>query len=80
MVKARGAGRRRGATQALPGVQADVVVVAAGGQERGGITEARGHLEAEHVAVKTQGAFQVGHLEVNVAEAGLGMDGVHADG
>ena len=62
-------GARSAAT--LPRVQADVVVVAAGGEER-----RRGQLrlffEAERVAVEGAGAGHVGDLQVHVADERLG--------
>lgn len=49
-------------------------MIPAGREERGGVTDAGGHFEAEHVPVKAERAFQVGHLEVDVTDAGQGMD------
>ena len=55
-------GRRRPAAGALPGVGAEVVVVAAGAEERGLVAE-RGHqVEAEHVAVERDRLRDAGHL------------------
>ncbi len=59
----------------VPGVEADVVVVVAGGEEGGGITEALGFGEAEDVAVEVEGAFEVCDFEVDVADAGFGVEG-----
>jgi len=39
---------------ALPGVEADVVVIAAGRNERRAVAHPLHHLEAEHAAVKPQ--------------------------
>ena len=75
VVEAGGAGRGRLAAEALPGVEADVVVVAAGGEEGGGVADALGDLEAEDAVVEGEGAVEVGDLEVDVADAGLRVDG-----
>ena len=63
--------------EAFPGVQADVVMIAAGGEEGGGVAHPDGHLKAEHVVVEAERALQVGHLEMHVADPGLGMDRFH---
>ena len=80
MIEAGGAGRGRLAAEGLPGVEADVVVVAAGREEGGGIADAQGDLEAEHAVVEGEGAVEVGDAEVDVTHAGLGMDGSRAHG
>ena len=67
--------RRRATAAALPGVQAEVVV-AAGGEEGGLVAPALGDLKAGDVVVEGDGAFYVGDLEVDVADAGLGLMGV----
>ncbi len=64
------AGGRGRPAEALPGVETDVMVIAAGGDE-GGLTPVPLHqLETEDVDVKGERAFQVGHLEVHVADIG----------
>ena len=68
-------GAGHGAALALPGVEPDVVVVAAGGEECGAVTQALRHLEAEHVAIEADGALEVGDLEVDVTDARAGFDG-----
>src|SRR6266536_1030768 len=47
VVKPGAAGGRRGSVPALPGVEAKVMVIAAGGEEGGLVTEARLELEPE---------------------------------
>src|SRR6266516_6424111 len=59
---------------ALPGVEADVVVIAACGEE-GGAPQIEEQVEAQVVAIETDCALQIGDLEVNVSDAGLGWDG-----
>ena len=68
MVEAGRPARRRRAAARLPGVQADVVVVAAGRDEGGLVAEPAGELEAEHAVVERQRAVEVGDLEVDVAD------------
>ena len=75
VVEAGGAGRGWAAAEALPGVDADVVVVAAGGEECGGVADALRDVEAEDAVVEGECAVEVGDAEVDVADAGLGMDG-----
>ncbi len=58
---------RRGADAlAAPDVEAEVVVVAAGADERGA-AEVRLHLEAEHVAVEREAPVDVADVQVQVA-------------
>ena len=83
--RSRGAGRpSRAAAEwphAGPGVDADVVVVAAGGEEAGLVAEVGGLVEAERVAVEGRGGGDVGHVEVDVAHArALGHAGRRALG
>jgi len=55
VVEASGAGRRRLAAEGFPGVEADVVVVASRGKERGGVAHAHGDVEAEDAVVEGEG-------------------------
>ena len=73
--QAGGAGRRRMAAFALPGVQPDVVVIAARGNERGLVAVTLHDLEAEHAAIKPQRAIEVGDLEMNMPDPGACDDG-----
>ena len=59
---------------AFPGVEADVVVIAAGAEERGMIAHARGQLETQHAGVERQGPVEVRDLQVNVADIYTGID------
>jgi hypothetical protein len=77
VVEASGAGWRSGATLALPGVEADVVVIAACGEEGRRIAHPLREFEAENVAVEGECAVEVGDLEVDVTDAGLRVDGAH---
>ena len=51
-----------------------MVVIAAGRDEGGARAVARGQLEAEHAAIEGEGALDVGHLEVDVADARARID------
>ena len=75
VIEAGRAGRRRRAALALPGVEADVVVIAAGRDEGRLRAHALHQLEAEHAAIEGERAVEVGDLEVDVADPGAGMDG-----
>src|SRR5437867_3173475 len=48
---------------------------AARGHERGAVANALSELESKHPAVERQCAIQVGHFEMNVADADAGVDG-----
>src|SRR3954447_8844778 len=74
VVEPRPAGRRGRRAAALPRVQPDVVVVAAGRDEHGLLAVALRQPEAEHAAVEGQRAVEVGDLEVDVADPGPGID------
>ncbi len=74
MVQAGGAGRGRAATAALPGVEAEVVVIVAGRKERRGIVVARHQREPQDAAIELERAGQVTHLEVGVPEPRIGGD------
>ena len=52
-----------------------MVVVAAGGEEGGGVADALGDVEAEDAVVEGEGAVEVGDAEVDVTHAGLRVDG-----
>jgi hypothetical protein len=77
------AGRpRRGwvAAARLPGVEADVVVVAAGRDERGFGAEALDQLEAEDAAVEVERPLEVGDFQVDVADVDAGIDRARGGG
>src|SRR5690348_6758089 len=79
VVQARRAGSGRLPVFALPGVETDVVVVAASGEEGCG-PHVDDQVEAQVVAIEADGAFQVGDLEVNMSYAGLSRDGCLSHG
>lgn len=51
------------------------MVVTAGGQEHRLPTVGMRHREPKHVAMEAQRPLQVGHHEVDMADANAGMDG-----
>ena len=75
VIEAGGAVWRGFAATAFPGVEADVVMITAGGDKRGLGAVALGELETEDAAVEGEGALQIGHLQMNVADADAGVDG-----
>lgn len=70
---------RRGwlAAPALPGIQADVVVIAARGDKGSVGSEALHELESEDATVEAEGALEIGDLEVHVPDANVGIDVGH---
>src|SRR5258707_11940912 len=66
---------RRMAILAFPGVQADVMVIAARRNERRARGQALHQLESQHTAIKSQRAIEIGHLEMNMPDAGSRDDG-----
>src|SRR5581483_7731379 len=67
-------GRRRRAALRLPGVQRDVVVVAAGGEEDGLLAVAVRDVEAEHAVPELERPIEVGDLEVDVTDVDARVD------
>ena len=68
VVETRRAGRRRRAARGLPRVQPDVVVVAAGGDERRLVAHPRLLLEAEDVAPEAERTVEIRDLQMHVAD------------
>ncbi len=73
--QSRGARRRRMAAFALPGVEPDMVVIAAGRNEGRARAHPLHQLEAEHAAVKRKRAVEIGDLEMNMPDPRAGNDG-----
>src|ERR1700709_2786256 len=63
-----GAGRRWMAALALPGVQPDVVVITARRNECRLVAVTLHDLEAEHAAIKSQRAVEIGDFEMNMPD------------
>src|SRR5919197_5985604 len=74
VVQAGGAGGGGRPVLALPRVEGDVVVVAAR-REEGRAAKVDEQVEAQHVTIEADGTVQVGDLEVDVPDAGLGGNG-----
>jgi hypothetical protein len=75
MIQAGVAWRRRRAAFALPGVQADVVVVPTSGHEGRLGPETLGQFKAEHPTIEPERSVEVRHLEMHVADIHAGIDG-----
>ena len=56
-----------------------MMVVAASGKEGCSVAHPLGYREAENLSIERNGSFQIGHLEVNMADASFGRDGIHLD-
>src|SRR4051794_839969 len=63
------------AALALPGVEADVMVVAAGGNERGVGTHPLHQLESQYAAIERQGAVEIRHFQMNMPDPRSRDDG-----
>jgi hypothetical protein len=55
----------------MPGVQTDMMMVAASREERGLLAVHHGDLKAKELVIKCESALQIGHLEVDVPDAYL---------
>src|SRR5258707_14143218 len=60
---------------AFPGVETDVMVIAARRNERRARGQALHQLESQHTAIKSQRAIEIGHLEMNMPDPGSRGDG-----
>ena len=65
-----GVGWRRRRATAGPGVETDVVMVAASGEEGSMTLHIKDQIESQKVAVKADRAVQVSDLEMDMADAG----------
>lgn len=74
VVESGGARRRRRAALRLPGVQADVMVIPAGTEERRVGTQPLRDLKAEDVAVEPDCPLQVRDLQMDVSDDGRRID------
>src|SRR5439155_13418579 len=59
---------------ARPRVEPDVMMVAARRQEHGVPSVATRYFEAQHVTVEAEGAVEIRHREVDVADSGVGVN------
>ena len=71
MIQPCRAGRRRRASLALPRVQSDVVMVTACREKRCFLSVSLRDFKAKNIAIKVECAFQVGHLQMYVANSDL---------
>jgi phosphoketolase len=60
---------------AFPGVQPDVMMIAAGRNKRRTVTHALHQLETEHPAIERQRAIEIGDLEMHMPDPRTGYDG-----
>src|SRR5213075_799370 len=74
VIEPRAIRRRRRPRFAFPGVESDVMMIAAGGNERGLRTVALSQFETEDATVELQRAFDVRDLEMDMADANAGID------
>jgi hypothetical protein len=74
VVQAGGAGGRGRATPTLPGVQADVVVIATG-REKGRGAHVEEQIETQQVAIEADRPPKIGDPEMHMPDAGFCWDG-----
>ena len=74
MVEAGCAEWRRGAAFALPGIQTDMVVIAASGEKGRLVAEPPLQLKPEHAAIKSKCTVEVRYLQMNMANADTRID------
>jgi hypothetical protein len=63
------------AALAFPGVQTEVMVIAARRNERRAGAQALGHLKAQYTAIKRKRTIEIGHLEMNMPDPHACNDG-----
>ena len=69
------AARRWRAALTFPGVEPNVMMIPARGNESSGPAVILRQLEAEHTAVKCERTVQIGHFEMHMANPDFGMNG-----
>lgn len=79
MVKTGRTRGRRGATEALPGIKSEVVVITAGRDERGAGPAGR-ELKTQHTTVKIERPLEVRDFQMDMADAHPGVDRGHLHG
>src|SRR5439155_20744136 len=79
VVEPRRPGRRRRSAPRLPGVEAEVMVIAAGRDERSLVAHALRHVETENVAIEGERPVDVRDLEVDVADVDARVDAHRGD-
>ncbi len=80
MEEASSASRWRTAILALPGIEADVVMVAACAQEGCGVAETLIECEAKDIAIEGNRTFEICHLQVNVADSSAWRSRIRSHG
>ncbi len=66
--------RWRRTAAALPGIEPDVMMIAAGGDEGRLLRQALRQLETQHAAIEAERAIEIGHFEMDMADADAGID------
>ena len=75
MIEPRASGRRRFATQTFPRVEADMVVIATGGNKCSLTSESLRKLKSENATVEIQCALKIRNLQMDVTDFGAGRYG-----
>src|SRR5713101_5561691 len=79
MIEPGGSGWRRRSAQTLPGVERDVMMIAAGRDEGGAAAPLR-ELEAEHAAIELQRPLEIGDLQMHMADPDPAIDRTRGQG
>jgi hypothetical protein len=74
VIEARRPFRRRIAALAFPGIQTDVMVIAAGAQECRGPAHALRDFKAKHARIERDGTLEICNFQVHVPDLGAGID------
>src|ERR1700688_3290601 len=74
MIEPRAVGRRRRPAETLPGIERDVVMIAAGRDEGGAVAAPLRELEAEHAAIEFQRPLEIGDLQMHITDPDPAID------
>ena len=74
MIQARRCFRCRGLPQAMPGIQANMMVVTTCGKERRLVSVALSELESEHIAIERKCPIKISHFQMNMSDADPGVN------
>jgi len=74
MIKAGRSWGRRGTAKALPGIEADVMMITTGRDKRSGAAKALREFKTEHSTIKAKRTFEIGNLQVHMPDRDAGMD------
>ena len=68
MIKSGGSLCRRRSSGTFPGIQGDVMVITARGEERGAVPQPLNNLEAEYAVIEVDCPRKIGNLQMDMAD------------